>query len=61
MQQSLGGGNEEKRVDFSGLFLWCLEHFHLNNYVNKQNMHIWGTKNLHEISKTLLHFQNCMV
>lgn len=65
-----------KRVDFCGDFKPFLEdnpavsqsiwfsdeaHFHLNGYVNKQNMHVWANEHLHNIMKIPLCRQKCIV
>jgi hypothetical protein len=36
-------------------------HFYLNGYINKQNMYMWATENLHGIMEAQLHSQKCTV
>jgi hypothetical protein len=36
-------------------------HFHLNEYINKQNCRFWGTENPRELHQHQLHPQKCTV
>lgn len=37
------------------------EHFHLDGFVNRQNCHIWGSENPHEIVEKKMHPQRVTV
>jgi hypothetical protein len=36
------------------------EHFHINGYASKHNMHVWGIENPHTVMDMPLHPQKCM-
>jgi hypothetical protein len=72
MQQALLEDDKARVVDFCVDFKMFLEdnaavlqsiwfsdeaHFHLNSYVNNQNMCVWASKHQHNIMETLLHSQ----
>jgi hypothetical protein len=76
MQQALVKANKARRVDFCSNFkiffeynaavlqsIWFSDeaHFHLNGYVNRQNMLLWASQHLHNIMETPLHPQKCTV
>ena len=49
---------EQQAVDgnfWNKIFFSDEAHFTLCGYVNKQNVHIWGSKNPHVIEESLLH------
>jgi hypothetical protein len=71
-QQSLTDVDKERRVTFRASLrqylednstvirhIWFCdeEHFHLNGYVNKQNVHAWGTDTPHTVMEKSLHPQ----
>ncbi|MGC8825361.1 MAG: hypothetical protein ACP5PZ_12360, partial [Bacteroidales bacterium] len=43
-------------VDFAKKIIFSNEaHFHIGGYVNKQNCHIWGSENPHEVLEKPMH------
>jgi hypothetical protein len=76
MQQALADVDKDRRVVFCDSLRQYLEdnstvihhirfsdeaQFHLNGYVNKQNMCVWSTENPHAVMETPLQPEKCMV
>jgi hypothetical protein len=75
-QRALHGSNKTRRDDLTGDLKTFLEenpavprsisfsdegHFHLNGYMNKQNVGVWAREHLHNIVERALHPEKCTV